>query len=91
MVRIGAIDCIEGSEDFSLLTIGGKKYFVTESYKKIRGMLVSSDIIKIEYSEEDKKRIEKLIDEWNNIGCTTFSSVGMTDDEWHRAIVGLSD
>jgi len=42
-------------------------------------------------SEEDKKRIEKLIDEWNKTGCTTFSSLGMTDDEWHRAIAGFSD
>ena len=91
MVRISAIDCVEGFDDFSLLTIGGEKYFVADSYKKIRSMLVSPDTIKIEYNEENKKRIEKLIDEWGSLGCTTFSSLGMTDDEWHRAIAGLSD
>lgn len=37
---------------------------------------------------EDIKRFEKFLDEWNRIGCTTFSSSGMTDD---RAIAGLSD
>lgn len=38
--------------------------------------------------QEDIKRFEKFLDEWNRIGCTTFSSSGMTDD---RAIAGLSD
>lgn len=81
MVRISAIDCVEGFDDFSLLTIGGEKYFVADSYKKIRGMLVPPDSISIKYSEEDKKRIEKLIDEWNKVGCTTFSSLGMNGIE----------
>lgn len=38
--------------------------------------------------QEDIKRFEKFLEEWNRIGCTTFSSLGMTDD---RAIAGLSD
>ena len=54
-------------------------------------MVVDPNFISIEYTEEDKKRIEKFLEEWNKIGCTTFSSSGMTDDEWHRAIAGLSD
>ena len=42
----------------------------------------------MKYTEEE---IEKFIEEWNNIGCTTFSSLGMTDDDWDRVITGLSN
>ena len=71
--------------------VGNREFDVVEDYERIRGMLVSPEFIEIKYSEEDKKRIEKLIDRWSQLGCTTFSALGMTDDEWHRAIAGLSD
>lgn len=41
----------------------------------------------MKYTEEDKEQIEKFLEEWNNIGCTTFSSLGMTDDKWDTSIV----
>lgn len=82
---------ISGKAAITSIVVGNREFDVNESYEKVRGMLVPPDCIQIKYSEEDKKRIEKLIDEWNKIGCTTFSSLGMTDDEWHRAIAGLSN
>lgn len=36
----------------------------------------------------DTSSLEKTLEEWNKIGCTTFSSLGMTDDEWHKAVAG---
>lgn len=39
----------------------------------------------------DTSSLEKMLEEWNKIGCTTFSSLGMTDDEWHKAVAGLSE
>jgi len=54
-------------------------------------MILGQPMIKWEYKEEDKEQIKELLEKWNKIGCTTFSSLGMTDDEWHRAIAGLSD
>lgn len=96
IVRVKAIDCVHESDTMysypvTLLTIGEKKCEVVESYEEIRSMLVPPNSIQIKYSEEDKKRIEKFLEEWNKIGCTTFSSSGMTDDEWHRAIAGFND
>ena len=73
------------------IIVGNREFDVSESYEEIKGILLKPDVIEMKCSEEDKKRIEKLIDEWNKTGCTTFSSLGMTDDEWHRAIAGFSD
>lgn len=66
------------------IIVGNKKFDVNESYKKVRGMVVSPDSIQLEYTAEE---IEKFIEEWNSIGCTTFSSLGMTDDKWDMSIV----
>lgn len=60
------------------IIVGNREFDVNESYKEVRGMLISSDSIQLEYTAEE---IEKFIEEWNNIGCTSFSSLGMTDDE----------
>ena len=54
-------------------------------------MIVPTDSIQMKYTEEDKKQIEKFLDEWNNIGCTTFSSLGMNDDDWNRVITEVSN
>ena len=62
------------------IIVGNREFDVNESYKKVKGMLVPPDSIQLKYTAEDKKEIEKFLDEWNNIGCTTFSSLGMTDD-----------
>lgn len=66
------------------IIVGNRKFDVNESYKKVRGMLVPPDSIQIKSTVED---IEKFLDEWNNIGCTTFSSLGTTDDKWDMSIV----
>ena len=84
------IVCTKNNKHTTIIT-DNIEFDVVESYNKIKSMLVPPDSIQIKYSEEDKKRIEKFLEEWNNIGCTTFSSLGMTDDEWHRAITGLSN
>ena len=95
IVRVRAISCVRSdticSYPVTLLTIGEKEYKVAESYEEIKNMILAQPMIKWEYKEEDKERIKELLEEWNKIGCTTFSSSGMTDDEWHRAIAGLSD
>ena len=49
--------------------------------------MVSPDSIQVKYTAKDKQQIEKFLEEWNNIGCTTFSSLGMTDDKWDTSIV----
>ena len=59
--------------------------------EEVRAMIVDPNFISIEYDEEEKKRIEKYMEQWNKTGCTTFSSLGMTDDEWHQVIAGLSN
>lgn len=82
---------MSGKAAITSIIVGNREFDVNESYKEVRGMLVPPDSIQIKYSEEDKKRIEKFLEEWNKTGCTTFSSLGMTDDEWHRAIAGLSN
>ena len=48
-------------------------------------MIVPTDSIYMKYPAED------IIEKWNNIGCTTFSSPGMTDDDWDRVITVLND
>lgn len=77
----------------TIIILGNNTYEVEEDYKtvskKINGM--GQKELTIEYSPKDKELIEKWIETLNNIGCTTFSSLGMTDDEWHRAIAGFSD
>ena len=55
------------------IIVGNREFDVNESYKKVKSMIVSPDSIYMEYTTED---IEKFLDEWNNIGCTTFSSLG---------------
>lgn len=76
----------------TIIALGNNSYEVEEDYKTvskiIRGISVPSNSISIKYSEEDRKRIEKFLEEWNKIGCTTFSSLGMTDD---RVIAEFSE
>lgn len=73
------------------IIVGNREFDVNESYKKVRGMLVPPDSIQLKYTAEDKSEIEKFLDEWNSIGCTTFSSLGMNDDDWHRVVASLND
>ena len=73
------------------IIVGNREFDVNESYKEIRGRLVPPNSIQMKYTTEDKKQIEKFIEEWNNIGCTTFSSLGMNDDDWHRVVASLND
>lgn len=73
------------------IIVGNREFDVRESYEDVRAMIVNPNFISIEYDEEEKKQIEKYMEKWNKTGCTTFSSLGMTDDEWHKAIAGLSD
>ena len=70
------------------IIVGNREFDVNESYKKVKGMIVSPDSIQLEYTAEE---IEKFIEEWNNIGCTTFSSLGMTNDDWDRVITEVSN
>ena len=78
----------DGKAAITSIIVGNREFDVNESYKEVRGMLVSSDSIQLEYTAEE---IEKFIEEWNNIGCTTFSSLGMTDDDWNRVITEVSN
>ena len=67
----------DGKAAITSIIVGNREFDVNESYKKVKGMLVPPDSIQLEYTAEE---IEKFIEEWNNIGCTTFSSLGMIDD-----------
>ena len=78
----------DGKAAITSIIVGNREFDVNESYKEVRGMIVPTDSIQMKYTEEE---IEKFIEEWNNIGCTTFSSLGMTDDDWDRVITGLSN
>ena len=77
IIRIKAIDCVR--KDYrtyldtvttvTVLAIGDKEYEVTESYEKIKNIILGQPMIKWEYNEED----QKLIDNWmESIGCTSF-------------------
>ena len=72
----------DGKAAITSIIVGNREFDVNESYKKVRGMLVPPDSIQLEYTAEE---IEKFIEEWNNIGCTTFSSLG---NDWNRVITG---
>ena len=71
----------DGKAAITSIIVGNREFDVNESYKEVRGMIVPTDSIQMKYTEED---IEKFIEEWNNIGCTTFSSLGMNDDEGYQ-------
>ena len=81
----------DGKAAITSIIVGNREFDVNESYKEVRGMLALPDSIQMKYTAEDKKQIEKFIEEWNNIGCTTFSSLGMNDDDWHRVVASLND
>ena len=72
----------DGKAAITSIIVGNREFDVNESYKEVKGMIVSLDSIQIEYTAEE---IEKFIEEWNNIGCTTFSSLG---NDWNRVITG---
>lgn len=74
----------DGKAAITSIIVGNREFDVNESYKKVRGMLVPPDSIQLEYTAKDKQQIEKFLDEWNSIGCTTFSSLGMNDDEGYQ-------
>ena len=57
------------------IIVGNREFDVNESYKEVRDMLILLNNIYMNYPAED------IIEEWNNIGCTTFSTLGMTDDD----------
>lgn len=78
----------DGKAAITSIIVGNREFDVNESYKKVKGMIVSPDSIQLEYTAEE---IEKFIEEWNNIGCTTFSSLGMTNDDWDRVITEVSN
>lgn len=73
-----------GKTAITSIIVGNREFDVNESYKKVRGMVVSPDSIQLEYTAEE---IEKFIEEWNNIGCTTFSSLG---NDQNRVITEVS-
>lgn len=75
----------DGKAAITSIIVGNREFDVNESYKKVRGMLVPPDSIQLEYTAEE---IEKFIEEWNNIGCTTFSSLG---NDWNRVITEVSN
>lgn len=56
------------------IIVGNREFDVNESYKEVRDMLILLNNIYMNYPAED------IIEEWNNIGCTTFSTLGITDD-----------
>lgn len=78
----------DGKAAITSIIVGNREFDVNESYKEIRGRLVPPNSIQMKYTTED---IEKFIEEWNNIGCTTFSSLGMTDNDWDRVITKFND
>lgn len=80
---------IYGKNDTTSLVVGNREFDVIEDYETVRAMVVDPAFISVEYDEEEKKRIEKYLKEINNIGCTSYSTLGMTDDEWHQAIAGF--
>lgn len=82
--EIKAVYMSDGKAAITSIIVGNREFDVNESYKEVRSRLVSPDSIQLEYTAEE---IEKFIEEWNNIGCTTFSSLGMTDDKWDTSIV----
>ena len=75
----------DGKAAITSIIVGNREFDVNESYKEVKGMIVSPDSIYMKYPAKD------IIEEWNNIGCTTFSSLGMTDDDWNRVITVLND
>lgn len=75
----------DGKAAITSIIVGNREFDVNESYKKVRGMLVPPDSIQVKYTAEE---IEKFIEEWNNIGCTTFSSLG---NDWNRVITEVSN
>lgn len=79
----------DGKAAITSIIVGNREFDVNESYKKVRGMLIPSDSIQMKYTAENKSEIEKFLDEWNSIGCTTFSSLGMNDDEGDEVITWL--
>lgn len=79
----------DGKAAITSIIVGNREFDVNESYKKVRGMLIPPDSIQIKYTAEDKQQIEKFLDEWNSIGCTTLSSLGMNDDEGDGVITWL--
>ena len=80
-----------GKSKNTTVIVGSREFDVVEDYEKVRAMVVNPDFISVEYTDEEKKQIEKYMEKYNKTGCTTYSSLGMTDDEWHKAIAGLSD
>lgn len=85
--EIKAVYMSDGKAAITSIIVGNREFDVNESYKKVRGMVVSPDSIQVKYTAKDKQQIEKFLEEWNSIGCTTFSSLGMTDDKWDTSIV----
>ena len=81
----------DGKAAITSIIVGNREFDVNESYKEIRGMLVPPDSIQMKYTTEDKNEIEKFLEEWNNVGCTTFSSLGMNDNEWDRVITEVGN
>ena len=85
LIKKSEIKAVYMSDGKTSIIVGNREFDVNESYKKVRGMLVSPDSIQMEYTAEE---IEKFIEEWNNIGCTTFSSLG---NDQNRVITEVSN
>ena len=71
-----------GKNKNTTVIVGNREFDVVEDYEKVRAMVVSPDSIQIKYTEEDKKRIEKFMEEWQAYPVIPLA-LGMTDDEWH--------
>lgn len=82
--EIKAVYMSDGKAAITSIIVGNREFDVNESYKKVRSRLVPPDSIQLEYTAEE---IEKFIEEWNNIGCTTFSSLG---NDWNRVITEVN-
>lgn len=73
---------MSGKAAITSVIVGNREFDVNESYKEVKGILVPPDSIQIKYSEEDKKRIEKFMEEWQAYPVIPLT-LGTTDDGWH--------
>ena len=65
---------VYGKSKSTTIIVGNREFDVVEDYEKVRAMVVNPDFISLEYTNEEKKQIEKQIEKWNT--ASTILALG---------------
>lgn len=72
--EIKSVYVFGGKGKNTTVIVGNREFDIVEDYEKVKAMVVDPNFISIEYTDEEKKQIEKSMEKWNT--ASTILALG---------------